>query len=62
MATIDERLEALITRHEALTQTVELISHMQQKTEKEIDRFAKLARKVAENHNERITKLEKKRG
>ena len=33
--TIDERLDALVERHEALTQSVELIAAMQQKTEKE---------------------------
>ena len=36
--TIDERLERLAQRHEALTQTVELIAAMQQANEKQ---FAK---------------------
>jgi hypothetical protein len=34
--TIDERLERLAQRHEALTQTVELIAAMQQANEKQI--------------------------
>jgi hypothetical protein len=33
--TIDERLDALLTRHEALAQTVELIAGMQLKVEEE---------------------------
>jgi hypothetical protein len=32
--TIDERLERLTERHEALTQTVELIAHMQEAGDK----------------------------
>ena len=32
--TIDERLEALTARHEALSQTVEIISHMHRDNEK----------------------------
>lgn len=59
MATIDERLEALVARHEALTQTVELTAGMQQQTEKELRILSKLAAKILTSHDERITKLEK---
>jgi chromosome condensin MukBEF ATPase and DNA-binding subunit MukB len=33
--TIDERLERLTERHEALTQSLELLSHMHQENERE---------------------------
>ena len=56
--TIDDRLEALVGRHEALTQTVELLARMQLTTEREIQKWERLARMVATSHNKRITKLE----
>jgi hypothetical protein len=40
--TIDERLDRLIERHEALTQTVEIIASMQRENEK---RFAESERR-----------------
>ena len=52
--TIDERLEAL-------TQTVELLAHLQKRTEVEIEKMAHLARSILTNHNKRITRLEKGR-
>ena len=55
---VDERLEALLSRHEALSQTVELIARMQLKTEREIQKWERLARMVAVNHNKRIARLE----
>lgn len=39
--TIDERLEKLVERHEALSHTVELIALEHQKTEKELDRLSR---------------------
>jgi len=39
--TIDERLEKLTERHEALTQTVELIAGMQLQTEKAMTALAR---------------------
>jgi archaellum component FlaC len=65
---IDERLERLTERHEALTQTVELIAAMQRDNEKRLDRISEdierdgeniraLAR-IAELHHERLMRLE----
>ena len=69
---MDERMEALTARHEALTRTVELIAAMQQDNDKrwekrweEIstalqqdgERIRALAR-VAELHHERLERLE----
>ena len=66
--TIDERLEKLTERHEALTQTVELIARMQQKSEEGqqknevllghvIESIDSLAR-IAHAHEQRITDIE----
>lgn len=66
--TIDERLERLTERHEALTQTVELVAHMQQENEKAqqknqillgnvMESIDSLAR-IAQSHERRITGLE----
>jgi len=65
---IDQRLEALATRHEALTQTVELIAAMQRDSEKRIDEITTAIRQDAENiralarvaeiHHERLSRLE----
>jgi len=43
--TIDERLDRLTARHEALTQTVELIAAMQRDNEKQ---FAEIGKRFAE--------------
>ncbi len=56
--TIDERLEALVGRHEALAQSVELIAAMQQKTEKQIRSLARLVRVIVLDHEARLTDLE----
>ncbi len=59
--TIDERLEKLTERHEALTQTVEILSSDLQKTRALVDDIAVgIARllNVAENHERRLTRLE----
>jgi hypothetical protein len=42
---IDQRLDKLTERHEALTQTVELIVHMQQKNEEALQRNEALLEK-----------------
>jgi len=66
--TIDERLDRLTERHEALTQTVELIAAMQRENE---TRFAQIAAnqerdaehinalvRIAEIHEHRLSGLE----
>jgi len=66
--TIDERLERLTERHEALTQSLELLAGMQQATEKQIadllaaskqdgENIRALAR-IAEIHGRPLTDLE----
>ena len=58
---IGQRLEKLTERHQALTQTVELIAHMQQKNEvllgHVLESVDSLAR-IAHAHEQRITGLE----
>jgi flagellar biosynthesis/type III secretory pathway chaperone len=58
---IDQRLEKLTERHDALTQTMELVAHMQQKNEvmlgHAIESIDSLAR-IAHAHENRITGLE----
>jgi len=66
--TIDERLEKLAERHEALTQTVELIAVMQLANDKQIAEVLAASRQDAENiralariaeiHERRLTDLE----
>jgi hypothetical protein len=46
--TIDERLERLTGRHEALTQTVEVIAGMQRENEKQIGELAIFIRQLSE--------------
>jgi alanine racemase len=66
--TIDERLEALTVRHEALAQTVEIIAAMQRENE---TRFAQVTRNfetvldsikrlenIAASHEQRLDNLE----
>jgi len=61
--TIDERLERLVERHEALAQTVELLAAAQQKNE---ERFAQMATAMAQlievvrRREERLDRLEDK--
>ena len=56
--TIDQRLEALLHRHEALAQSVELMAGMQKQTEKEIRSLARLVRVIVVDHEQRLLKLE----
>jgi flagellar biosynthesis/type III secretory pathway chaperone len=59
--TIDERLEKLTERHEALTQTVQVIADMQRKNEvlmaQALEAINSLAR-IAQAHEHRIDRLE----
>jgi hypothetical protein len=52
--TIDERLEKLTERHEALTQTVELMAAMQRQDGENIRALAR----IAEIHERPLTDLE----
>ncbi len=52
--TIDERLEKLTERHEALTQTVELLGKMHAKTEREIRLFGRYVRTIVLDHESRL--------
>jgi uncharacterized protein YktB (UPF0637 family) len=64
----DERLARLAERHEALTQSVELIAHLQQKNEETLEKNQVLMAHVIENidrlariahaHEQRISGLE----
>jgi flagellar biosynthesis/type III secretory pathway chaperone len=58
---IDERLDRLTERHEALTQTVELLAQSQQKNEvlmaQVLESINSLAR-IAHTHEQRISNLE----
>jgi hypothetical protein len=59
--TIDERLERLTERHEALTQTVELIAGMQQKNEERFGQVMEAINRlahIAEIHEQRLDNLE----
>ena len=58
--TIDERLEAIAQRHEALAQSVELLAKMQIKTEAEIRRFGRFVRTIVLDHEARLLTLEGK--
>ena len=59
---IDERLDRLTERHEALTQTVELLAQSQQKNEilmaQVLESINSLAR-IAHAHERRISDLER---
>jgi hypothetical protein len=68
---IDERLDRLTERHEALTQTVEIIAHMQERNEEAhqknevliahvLEGIDSLAR-IAHAHERRISGLEEGR-
>lgn len=59
--TIDERLEKLTERHEALTQTVEIIAGMQRENDKQIAQLSTFIRQLAEiaqRHDHRLDDLE----
>ena len=59
--TIDERLDRLTERHEALTQTVEIMASMQQRNEEAIFRLVGVVEnlvQVARGHERRISGLE----
>ena len=51
--TIDERLQHLTERHQALTQTVELLASMHQDTERQIQKLVE----QGERHGEQLRKL-----
>jgi hypothetical protein len=63
--TIDERLEKLVERHEALAQSMELLGAMQRTTEQEqkkttveIRKLARLVRVIVVDHEARLLSLE----
>jgi hypothetical protein len=59
--TIDERLERLTERHEALTETVELIAGMQRDLTAAVTQDAENIRalvRIAEIHERRLTEIE----
>jgi hypothetical protein len=59
--TIDERLEKLVERHEALTQTVEHLAREQQITERQIRRLGRYMRSMALmvlDHEARLRSIE----
>ena len=58
--TIDERLEALTARHEALTMNVELMQVEGRKFRGDLRRWVALGVKEGRNHRKRITELENK--
>ena len=49
--TIDERLDRLTERHEALTQSVELLTHVQLKSEETLEKNQVLMAQVLESLN-----------
>ncbi|MDZ4801461.1 MAG: hypothetical protein SGI92_25160 [Bryobacteraceae bacterium] len=59
--TVDERLDRLTERHEALTQTVEIIAGMQRENEKmigQLGQFIDSLARIAQAHERRIDHLE----
>jgi len=58
--TVDERLEFLLQSTESLHSSMQELHYAHAKTEREVARFARLARIVAGNHGRRITNLEKR--
>lgn len=63
--TIDERLDRLVQRHEALTESVEMMSHeiaeLVAKSKQDGENIRALAR-IAEIHERRLTDLEGTKG
>ena len=58
---IDERLERLADRHEALTQSIEITAGMQRENEKQIFQLATFIRQraeIAKRHEDRLDNLE----
>jgi hypothetical protein len=70
LMTIDERLEKLTERHEALTQSVELLRIAQEETDKRFKRVAELfaqtdgfindLARIARSHEDRLDSLERR--
>jgi len=61
--TIDERLEKLTERHEALTQSVELLRIAQQETERRFGQVAEVVSdlaRIATSHENRLDSLERR--
>lgn len=61
MADIDTRLDRLTERHEALTQTVEIIAGMQRENENKIGRLTDAVAKLVDivsRHEQRLDDLE----
>jgi len=59
--TIDERLERLAERHEALTQSVEILARTTQEHSQQITDITEAAARllhIAQIHEQRITRLE----
>ena len=59
--TIDERLDRLTERHEALTETVEIIASMQRENEEHLEKLMTIVEKLAEivtSHENRLDRLE----
>jgi hypothetical protein len=56
--TIDERLEKLAERHEALAQTVEIITGMQKETEKQLQQTGQNIERLAEVFADEHKKLD----
>lgn len=56
--TFDERIDRLTERHEALTQTVEMIQH----EIRDLKEAAQALLRIAEAHETRITRLEGEEG
>lgn len=59
--TFEEGLERLKERHEALTQTVELVAGMQRENEKmiaQLGQFIDSLARIAQSHERRIERLE----
>jgi chaperonin cofactor prefoldin len=58
---IDERLDRLTERHEALTQSVELLRLQSQETDKQIAKLGEYINKIVrilESHEDRLLRLE----
>ena len=58
--TIDERIAKLVERHEALTQTVELLASDLRELQGLVTDIAEGTARVAELHEQRITRLEER--
>jgi hypothetical protein len=54
----DERLDRLAERQQALAESVEVLAHAQEKTEKEIRRLGRYVRVIVFDHEARLLRLE----